>query len=144
MKRYKIVTQEVGSLDIPDIEVRSSEDAYNIAKHLYKDDLNVYESFFVIGLSMANKMKDYIRISHGGVAGTVVDPILVAKFAIDTLSKAIVLVHNHPSGNLKASVADRELTKKIIEGMKLFEITVLDHIIVTDTGYLSFADEGLL
>ncbi|HZI24412.1 MAG TPA: JAB domain-containing protein, partial [Chryseolinea sp.] len=92
----------------------------------------------------ANRLIKKIQISQGGVAGTVADPKIIFKFALDELSSGIILAHNHPSGNLTASQADLDLTKKLKEAGKLLDIQVLDHIIVAGQKYFSFADEGLM
>ena len=84
------------------------------------------------------------EVSSGGITGTVADPRLILAAAIKSLAVAIVLAHNHPSGNLKPSQADEQLTAKIKEAAKYHDINVLDHIIVTPDAYYSFADEGLL
>ena len=83
-------------------------------------------------------------VSRGGVSGTVVDPKIIFKIAVEHLASSIILCHNHPSGNLKPSDADISLTKKIKEAGALLEIPILDHLIISDTGYFSFADEGLM
>ena len=83
-------------------------------------------------------------ISRGGVAGTVADPKLIFKEALENLASSIILVHNHPSGNRQPSAADISLTKKLKEAGNLLDLPVLDHLIYTDNGYYSFADEGML
>lgn len=124
------------------IKIQSSKDAYeSIASELL--DLPT-EQFWVIMLNRSNHIIHKRNISQGGVSGTVADPKLIFKKALDDLASGIILVHNHPSGNLHPSHADRQLTKKIVEAGKLLEIPVLDHIIFADNGYYSFADEGEL
>jgi DNA repair protein RadC len=85
-----------------------------------------------------------IQISAGGISGTVADPKMIFKAALEHLASALILVHNHPSGNLSPSQADRDLTRKLREAGSVLEIPVLDHLIFTDNHYLSFADESLL
>ena len=102
-----------------------------------------YEEFWVILLNRANQVIKKVKISAGGVSGTVADPKIIFKQALDALASGIILVHNHPSGNLKPSQADIQLTKKLREAGKLLEVSVLDHIIFTDNAYFSFADEGM-
>lgn len=85
-----------------------------------------------------------LPVLQGGITGTVADPRLILAAAIKVAACAMMLVHNHPSGSLKPSAADEELTTKIKEGARYFDIKVLDHLIVTSEGYYSFADEGLL
>ena len=103
-----------------------------------------YEVFGVVFLNKANKVNHFEIISRGGITGTVADPRIILKKALEEDATSIVLCHNHPSGNLKPSRADEELTKKIKEAAKYFDIIVMDHIIVSEEGYYSFADEGIL
>ncbi|MDX2046435.1 MAG: JAB domain-containing protein, partial [Chitinophagaceae bacterium] len=103
-----------------------------------------YEVFAVVFLNRANKINHLEIISKGGITGTVADPRVILKKALEEEAVSLVLCHNHPSGSLKPSRADEELTKKIKEAAKYFDIKVLDHIIVSDAGYYSFADEGIL
>ena len=93
-------------------------------------------------MSKANGILKKVRISEGGVSGTVVDPKKIYKIAIDNHASSIILGHNHPSGNIQPSEADHKITKKIKECGILLDIAVLDHIIIGNTGYYSFADEG--
>jgi DNA repair protein RadC len=123
-------------------KITSSKDAYDqISAHLL--DLP-HEEFWVLLLNRANRVIKKVQISQGGVAGTVADPKIIFKSALEELASGVIIAHNHPSGNLNASQADIELTKKIKEGGRLLEIQLLDHIIVAGQKYLSFADEGLL
>lgn len=103
-----------------------------------------HEEFWCILLSRSNNVIKKQLISSGGVSGTVADPKIIFKSALDELASSIVLVHNHPSGNLKPSNADTQLTAKLQKAGALLEIPLLDHIIFTDDSYYSFADEGLL
>lgn len=122
--------------------VSGSRDCFNILRaHL--QDLQ-HEEFWIILLNRANRLIRKHQISQGGVAGTVADPKIIFKLAISELASGIILAHNHPSGNLTASHADMDLTKKIRDAGKLLEIQVLDHLIVAGQKYFSFADEGLL
>ncbi|WP_130734219.1 DNA repair protein RadC [Flavobacterium sp. J27] len=104
----------------------------------------MHEEFWVIYLNNANKVICKFQISKGGWTGTVVDFRVVFKLALEYNATAIILSHNHPSGKLQASQADIQLTKNIIQAGKSLEIQVLDHVIVTETNYFSFADEGML
>jgi len=123
-------------------KITSSIDSFN-ALYPYLADLD-HEQFYVLLLRRNNSVIDTIRISQGGVSGTVVDPRLVFKPAIDKLASAIILAHNHPSGNLNPSQSDMKITKSLVEAGKILEISVLDHIIIVGKEYTSFADEGLL
>ena len=103
-----------------------------------------HEEFWVVLLNRANVVMKKVQISVGGVAGTVADPKLIFKAALEHLASSVILVHNHPSGNLKPSQADKDLTHKLREAGRHLEIPVLDHVIVTEKNYFSFADEGIL
>src|ERR1043165_3600584 len=102
------------------------------------------EVFAVAFLNQSNRINHVEIISEGGITGTIADPRIILKKALEENAVSLVLCHNHPSGSLRPSRQDQDLTNKIREASKYFDITVLDHIIVSDTGYFSFADEGLL
>lgn len=103
-----------------------------------------YEVFGVLYLNQAGRINHFEVVSQGGITGTVVDPRLIFKRALEIDAVSIIVCHNHPSGNLQPSKADELLTSKLMEGAKLLDIKLLDHIIVGDDGYFSFADTGLL
>lgn len=123
-------------------KIGGSKDAYE----LLKADLTdlPHEEFWVLLLNRANRLIRKVQISQGGVAGTVADPKIIYKAALDDLASGIIVAHNHPSGNLTASQADITLTQRLRDGGKLLEIQVLDHIILAGHNYFSFADEGIL
>ncbi|WP_019989901.1 RadC family protein [Rudanella lutea] len=122
--------------------ITCSRDAYEeIRPHLLDKP---HEEFWILLLNRANEVLRPVQISAGGVSGTVADPKLIFKQAVENLASSIILVHNHPSENLTPSQADKDLTRKLREGGKLLDIPILDHLIFTDRAYLSFADEGLL
>jgi DNA repair protein RadC len=98
----------------------------------------------VIFLNQANRVNHFEVVSQGGITGTVADPRLILKKALESHAVNVILCHNHPSGNLKPSKSDEELTYKIREAARFFDIKVIDHIIVSNDGYFSFADEGLM
>ncbi len=106
-------------------------------------DLN-HEEFWVLLLDRGNKIQDSFRISQGGISGTVIDVRIILKPALEKQSSNIILCHNHPSGTLHPSQADRQITTKIKDAAKLMDISVLDHIIIGQNKYFSFADEGIL
>ncbi len=148
-KTYKTCTPEITlkkkKSDFPKVQIRSSDCAYDFIKRLYSDDVGIYESAFALLLNRSNNTIGYAKISQGGVHGTVVDPILVAKYAIESLCSKVILVHNHPSGNLSPSENDVHTTKKIKNTLKLFDCDLIDHLIVAEeNGFYSFADEGIL
>ena len=122
--------------------ITCSEDAFKIIRPSLMD--LAVEEFWIIILNRANYVIGTERISSGGLAGTVADPKVIFKKALDAKGSSIILVHNHPSGNLKPSEADVSLTRKLKESGQLLEIPVIDHLIFTDHKYFSFADEGIL
>ena len=124
------------------VTVRSSSDLAHYLKVMLKD--YSCEVFAVVFLNRANKIKHFEIVSSGGISGTIADPRIILKRAIEQEAASLVLSHNHPSGNLKPSRADMLLTSKIKEAASYFDISVLDHIIISDEGYYSFADEGEL
>jgi len=122
--------------------ITCSRDIYQLIRpHLM--DLP-HEEFWVILLNRANVVMRKSAISQGGVAGTVADPKLIFKEALENLASSIILVHNHPSGNRNPSAADIALTRKLKEAGGFLDLPILDHLIYTDLGYYSFADEGML
>lgn len=124
------------------VKITCSNDIYQFMKPELLDMPK--EEFWVLLLNRANRLIKKEQISSGGVSGTVADPKIIFKAALDQYASSIILVHNHPSGNLKPSQADIKLTNKMKEAGSLLEIPVLDHIIFGDEGYLSFADEEML
>jgi DNA repair protein RadC len=123
-------------------KITGSRDVYDVIK---ADLLDIpHEEFWILLLNRANRIIRKSQISQGGIAGTVADPKIIFKLALDELASGIILAHNHPSGNLTASQADLDLTKKLKEAGKLLDIQVLDHVIVAGQKYFSFADEGLI
>lgn len=123
-------------------KITSSHDAYEAIKP-YLFDLNV-EEFWVAFLNRSNKIIGLKSISRGGIHGTVVDSRVIFKKALDMMSSAIILFHNHPSGNLKPSAQDDTITKQIKDAGKLLDILILDHLIVSDKSFYSYADQGRL
>lgn len=103
-----------------------------------------HEVFGVVYLNRANKINHFEIISEGGMTGTVADPRIILKKALEQNATTLILCHNHPSGNLQPSRADKELTAKLKSAASLLDINVTDHIIVSEDGYYSFADEGII
>jgi DNA repair protein RadC len=129
---------ESGAIEV----ITSSRDGYNIMRrHLM--DLN-HEEFWIILLGRSNKVLGKELISKGGLSATVCDPKIIFYSALQYQASGLILVHNHPSGNLKPSNEDLQLTKKISAAGRMLDIGVFDHLIITDGGYLSLADEGLM
>ncbi|MDR0800952.1 DNA repair protein RadC [Fluviicola sp.] len=123
-------------------KIDSSEKAYEELQG-YFSDLS-HEEFFAMYLNRANELMLVKQLSIGGVSGTYVDPKIVFRYGIDAGASAIILAHNHPSGNLKPSESDEKVTKRIQQFGNLIEMPILDHLIVTDNGYFSFSDQELL
>ena len=103
-----------------------------------------HEEFWVLFLNRSHRVIEKRRVGQGGLSATVVDSRLIAKLAIGNLASSVVVVHNHPSGNLQPSENDKQITSKLRDALNLFDITLVDHLIVSNTSYYSFAEEGLL
>lgn len=123
-------------------QITSSKGAVDIFQPLLGD--KSHEEFWILFLNRANQVIGKNQVSSGGMTGTVVDPKMIFKAALDAKAVSIILCHNHPSGNVKPSQQDIDLTKKITSAGKLMEIIVLDHVIVSQNAYYSFADEGMV
>jgi len=122
--------------------ISGSKDAF---EHVKADLMDLpHEEFWVILLNRANRMMKKKRVSEGGVSGTVADPKIIFKLALEELASGVIVVHNHPSGNLAASQSDVDLTKKLKEAGKFLEVQLLDHLIIAGQKYFSFADEGII
>ena len=125
--------------------ISSSRDAENIFRANWSDDIELLEEFNVLFLTKANQVKGIFRASRGGMSGTVVDAKIVFAAALKGMAAALILAHNHPSGNLQPSQADIELTGRLRKAGEMFELPVLDHLILAPhIGCYSFADEGML
>jgi len=148
MKNYKTT--------IPELKLKRSKSSFNktkitsnataekFARQFYHDDLTIYESFFMILLNNSNNTIGYVKISQGGITGTFVDTRIIAKYAVESLATGVILVHNHPSGSLKPSEADKQVTEKIKKALCLFDCKVVDHIILTENDCFSFAENHII
>jgi len=126
-------------------KINSSEEAYRLLQSNWNYEIIEFiEEFKIILLNRANRVLAIMPISMGGTSGTIVDPKVVFIAALKMNASHIILVHNHPSGNLKPSHADLELTRKLREAGKYLDLLVIEHIILTKDAYFSFADEGLM
>ncbi|MDW7694925.1 DNA repair protein RadC [Flammeovirgaceae bacterium SG7u.111] len=123
-------------------KITCSTDAYEVIKP-YLMDLH-HEEFWLLLLNRSNLVMATHKVSSGGISGTVADPKIIFKKALEVSCSAVILVHNHPSGNLNPSSADIKLTKKLVEAGKLLDLPILDHLIFTDHAHFSFADEGMI
>jgi DNA repair protein RadC len=124
------------------MQIKSSKDVADIFQPLLADLL--HEEFWILFLNRSNRVINRMRISQGGISGTVTDVRMVMKNAIECLASGIVVCHNHPSGNLNPSESDTKITRKIKEAGDLMDIQLLDHLIISEKDYYSFADNGLL
>ena len=126
-------------------KISGSEDAYKVLQESWdKSTIELFEQFRVMFVNRSNRVLGLFLVSSGGISGTTVDPKLIFVAALKSGATGLILSHNHPSGNLTPSQADIQLTKKVNDGGKLLDIQLLDHIIVTQDCYFSFADEGIL
>jgi DNA repair protein RadC len=126
-------------------QIYSSKDAYNVLIQLWDENkIEFVEQFKVLFLNKANKVLGAYEVSTGGISGTVADPRVIFAAALKANACAIIISHNHPSGNLKPSRQDEELSQKIKQAGQLLDIKLLDHVIITGEAYFSFADEGLV
>ena len=123
-------------------KINSSKDAFDLLKGDMMDLPN--EEFWVLLVNRANRVIKKKRVSEGGVSGTVADPKIIFKMALEELASGLIVAHNHPSGNLQASQSDIDLTRKLKDAGRFLEIQLLDHIILANQKYLSFADEGMI
>ena len=148
MKKYKSTCDRLRIVaeksDFPNVKISSSSDAAKFIRDFYPGDIEVFESFFILLLNRAGNTIGYVKISQGGTAGTVVDPKIIAKYAVESLASGVILAHNHPSGSTTASEADIRITTKVKNGLLLLDIAVIDHVIITAEKHCSFADEGIL
>ncbi|WP_106828070.1 JAB domain-containing protein [Parabacteroides pacaensis] len=138
---YKLT---VNKCEFEQKKIMASNDVYYYAKQFYFDDLLIYESSFIILINRARKVIGYAKISQGGVSGTSVDVKIVAKYAVESLCAGVFFIHNHPSGNVKPSIEDRQITDKLKKALSLFDIKLADSIIISYDSYYSFCDEGIL
>lgn len=149
MKTFKSKLREVTAVykthhTIPNIKISCSMDVNDFMRKIYPVDINIREAMMVLYLNNSNRTVGYSVASIGGITATLVDVRLVLRDAILTQSTNIILIHNHPSGSLKPSLSDLSLTEKIKKAANLMDIKLLDHLILTDCGFFSFADEGKL
>jgi DNA repair protein RadC len=126
-------------------QIKSSKDAYRLVLSTWDyNKIEFFEQFKVLLLNQAHKALGIYEISSGGISGTVVDIRLIFSSALKANATSLMMIHNHPSGNLTASEADKQITRKVKEAGRLLDITLLDSLIITTESYYSFADEGAL
>lgn len=135
-RRRKLAEAEVS------VRIKCSKDAADIFQPILSD--LIHEEFWILYLNRSNKVISRMKLSQGGISGTVIDVRLILKKAVECLASGIILCHNHPSGNLNPSEADTKITRKIREAGKYMDVQLLDHLIISEKEYYSFADNGLL
>lgn len=141
---FKIGLKKKGSTEQM-YSVTSPETAADVCRKCFDADLFDWkEEFIVIALNKANKMIGFYKTSSGGTTATIADPKIIFQFALLCNASSVILSHNHPSGNKTPSERDQELTNKLYKAGQMLDIPVLDHIIVTDTGYYSFSENNLI
>ena len=138
------LTVKEGSAIYDGEELTSSDNAAKAFRTLYDHDILVYESFYAIYMDQKNKIIGFRRISQGSSSATIVDVKMIVKTALDVGAQSVIVAHNHPSGNTKPSSADIKISNKISKALDLFDIRMLDSLIITKNDYLSMNDEGLL
>lgn len=125
-------------------QITSSQGAYEILMRVWSSQIETREEMYVLFLDRSNKVFGYHVLSIGGITGTVTDIRLIFSLALTSLATAVLIGHNHPSGNLNPSKSDLDITQKIKNAGDVMDIKLLDHLIVTKHGYYSFIDEGLI
>lgn len=144
MKTIPVYELKKSKSEFPKEKIQSSRAASEFIRKFYQDDMEIFESCFILLLNRANTTIGYAKISQGGISGTVVDVRIIAKYAIESLASSVILAHNHPSGNLNPSEQDDAITKKCKQTLAIMDVTLVDHLILTADGYRSYADEGAL
>lgn len=144
LTRVAVKKSDYVSLNGYSNKITSSQCAVNFCRELFGDTVSIYESFYALYLNTAMEVVSYALISQGGIRGTVVDGKIIFINAIKTLCHGIVLLHNHPSGNINPSEADKKLTQNLVSFAKQIDLHILDHIIITEDSHFSFSNEGLI
>ena len=134
--------RRAGLHHIEKVPIKSSETVFNLF-HPLLGDLE-HEEFWLLMLNRSNRILGRFKVSQGGLSGTVIDTRIILKKALDNLSSSIIICHNHPSGNNQPSDADVKITEKLKRAAEMLEIKLLDHVIIAEKSYFSFADEGMI
>lgn len=144
MKTIKKFELKISQTDLQQVKISNSENAADFIRQFYSDDIEIYESFFILLMNRANKVIGYAKISQGGITGTIVDKKILLKYVVDSLASGVIIAHNHPSGNSTPSDSDIRITREIRELCELVDSKLLDHVILTTETFYSFADNGNL
>jgi DNA repair protein RadC len=149
MKTYKSnlpqITLKLRKGEELNCKIKTSKDAADLFRKIWDiDSLDITESVICIFLNRQNNTIGWFKVSQGGLSASIIDNRIILATALNCLASGIIMAHNHPSGNLNPSEADTKITKKLKEGCEIMDITLLDHIILTETEYFSFVDNGAL
>lgn len=144
MKSYELQIKKIKSSELDSKPVNSSNDAYEFARNFYSDDIEIYESIFMIVMNQANNPIGWSKISQGGTCASTFDVKIMCKIAIDSLAEQVILVHNHPSGSITPSESDIKVTRQAKKALEILDIRLTDHLIMTKSAYYSFSDNGFL
>lgn len=149
MKQFKSKLREVtavykSSQDINNVKISSSRDVNDYIRSVYPVEINIREAMLVLLLNNSNRTLGYSIASIGGLTATTLDVRLVLRDALLTQSTGLIMIHNHPSGTLKPSQSDINITNKVKKAAGLIDIKLLDHLILTEDSYYSFADDGII
>lgn len=142
--KIPIITLSKKASKFEKIKISSSKISADYIRQFYTGDIELFESFFLVLLNNNLETTGYVKISQGGITGTVVDIRIVCKYVIESLATSVIIAHNHPSGGLKPSESDKGITKRLQEALKFFDVNLLDHLIITAESYFSFADNEIL
>lgn len=127
------------------VKIKESKDVFTLAlNHWNTDTIEMQEEVKVLLLNRCNNVIGIYELSRGGITASLIDIKLVLAVALKAIASSIIVIHNHPSGNLNPSNADKEITRKLKEACKIVELDLLDHLIITKQNYFSFANEGIL
>lgn len=141
-KSYELTITRKNNNSFEKVQINSSLKAAEYIRKFYHEDIEIYESFFILLLDNTLNTIGYAKISQGGLTSTVVDVRIICKYAIDSLAVNVMIAHNHPSGTLRPSESDLQITKKIKNALNLLDVNLTDHIILTANNYYSFRDNG--
>lgn len=140
---YKIICKEIET-SYKRVQVTSAKDVADYVRPFISETLMAFETFIVIGLNRANNTVGWGIVSQGGLSSVLVDMRILMKMALDMCCNSIILCHNHPGGTLAPSAEDRALTKRVASACELVDLRLLDHVIITNNDYYSFADHAEL
>jgi len=142
METIKKISLKLGKSKYERKQITSSQIASDYIRSFYGNDMELFESCFILLLDQSNTTLGYAKISQGGICSTIVDIKIVCKYVIDSLAQGVILCHNHPSGNLKPSQLDKNMTEKLASSLKLLDTKLFDHIILTKDSFYSMQDNG--